>query len=137
MRRVFNSWVGFVPSPSLARSGGPAGARSRLVSAWLRRGRQGMGWSILRSLISAGFMGAILAGCLTLPNIDHATVALLMVAATGGLAMVWGWPLLGEELSMAAIFTIAVVLGAVVVGRNAVVHTPRAVTPPVADATIA
>jgi len=91
MRRVFNSWVGFVPSPSLARSAGPADARSRLVSAWLRRGRQGMGWSILRSLISAGFMGAILAGCLTLPNIDHATVALLMVAATGGLAMLWGW----------------------------------------------
>ena len=91
MRRVFNSWVGFVPSPSLARSGGPADARSRLVSAWLRRGRQGMGWRILRSLISAGFMGAILAGCLTLPNIDHATVALLLVAATGGLAMLWGW----------------------------------------------
>jgi len=91
MRRVFNSWVGFVPSPSLARSAGPAEPNSRLVSAWLRRARQGMGWRILRSLISAGFMGAILAGCLTLPNIDHATVALLMVAATGGLAMVWGW----------------------------------------------
>jgi predicted TIM-barrel fold metal-dependent hydrolase len=44
--------------------------------------------------------------------------------AQPALAMVWGWPLLGEELSMAAIFTIAVVLGAVVVGRNAVVHTP-------------
>jgi len=91
MRRVFNSWLGFVPSPSLARSAGPAEPNSRLVSAWLRRARQGMGWRILRSLISAGFMGAILAGCLTLPNIDHATVALLMVAATGGLAMVWGW----------------------------------------------
>ena len=91
MRRVFNSWLGFVPSPSLARSAGPAEPNSRLVSAWLRRARQGMGWRILRFLISAGFMGAILAGCLTLPNIDHATVALLMVAATGGLAMVWGW----------------------------------------------
>ena len=57
--------------------------------------------------------------------------------AQPALAMVWGWPLLGEELSVAAIVTIAVVLGAVVVGRNAVVHTPRAVAPPVADATIA
>jgi len=57
--------------------------------------------------------------------------------AQPALAMVWGWPLLGEGLSLAAIVTISVVLSAVVVGRNAAVHTPRAVPPPVADATIA
>ena len=47
-----------------------------------------------------------------------------------------GWPLLGEHLSVAAIVTISVVLGAVVVGRNAVVHTSRAVVTPLPDATI-
>jgi drug/metabolite transporter (DMT)-like permease len=57
--------------------------------------------------------------------------------AQPALSMVWGWPLLGEGLSAAAIVTISVVLGAVVVGRNAVVHTARAVPPPVPDATIA
>jgi PAS domain S-box-containing protein len=32
----------------------------------------------------------LLAGCLWLPNVDHATVALLMVGATVGLATLWG-----------------------------------------------
>ena len=50
-----------------------------------------MGWRILRSLISIGLIGGILVSCLSLPNIDHATVALLLVAASGGLAMLWGW----------------------------------------------
>jgi PAS domain S-box-containing protein len=39
---------------------------------------------------SAGLIVALLAGCLWLPNIDHATVALLMVAAVVGLATWWG-----------------------------------------------
>ena len=50
-----------------------------------------MGWRILRSLTSVGLIAGILVSCLRLPNIDHATVALLFVAATGGLAMLWGW----------------------------------------------
>jgi len=95
MRRLHNSWLVFMPSWPLARAGaevaGPADAISRVLSAWLRRGPQKTGARIVRCLISAGLMAGILAGCLTLPNIDHATVALLMVAATGGLAMVWGW----------------------------------------------
>ncbi len=91
MRRVYNSWLGFVPSPALAQAGGRSDAISRSVFAWLRRGHQDMGWRILRSLISIGVIAGIVAGCLSLPNIDHATVALLLVAATGGLAMVWGW----------------------------------------------
>jgi PAS domain S-box-containing protein len=45
---------------------------------------------ILRLVISAGLIIALLAGCFWLPNIDHATVALLLVAATVGLATVWG-----------------------------------------------
>ena len=40
--------------------------------------------------ISAGLTIALLAGCLRLPLVDHATVALLMIAATVGLATVWG-----------------------------------------------
>ncbi len=48
--------------------------------------------------------------------------------AQPALSMVWGWPLLGEHLSMAAVITIAVVLSAVVIGRSAVVHAPRSVS---------
>jgi PAS domain S-box-containing protein len=62
-----------------------------VVSAWIRRGRLNIGWRIIRSLASVGLISGILASCLSLPNIDHATVALLLVAATGGLAMLWGW----------------------------------------------
>lgn len=53
--------------------------------------------------------------------------------AQPALSMVWGWPLLGEHLSLAAVVTIAVVLGAVAVGRTAVVRTsqPLAETLPV------
>lgn len=45
--------------------------------------------------------------------------------AQPALSMVWGWPLLGERLSLAAVVTIAVVLGAVTVGRTAVVRTSK------------
>ncbi len=45
--------------------------------------------------------------------------------AQPALSMVWGWPLLGEHLSLAAVVTIAVVLGAVTVGRTAVVRTSQ------------
>lgn len=45
---------------------------------------------VLHLLISAGLMVALLAGCLRLPHVDHATVALLMIAAIVGLATVWG-----------------------------------------------
>jgi len=56
--------------------------------------------------------------------------------AQPALSMVWGWPLLGEHLSIAAIITIAVVLAAVVVGRNAVVHTSQPIPAAVRDATL-
>ena len=42
--------------------------------------------------------------------------------AQPALSMVWGWPLLGEHLSGAALVTIVVVLGSVAVGRTAVVR---------------
>lgn len=49
-----------------------------------------MGRLVLRLAISAGLIPALLAGCLQLPHVDHATVALLLIAATVGLATVWG-----------------------------------------------
>lgn len=49
-----------------------------------------MGRLVLHLAISVGFVVALLAGCLRLPNVDHATVALLMIGATVGLATVWG-----------------------------------------------
>ncbi|MEP7045608.1 MAG: DMT family transporter [Ilumatobacteraceae bacterium] len=56
--------------------------------------------------------------------------------AQPALSMVWGWPLLGEHLSVAALVTIAVVLGAVVIGRTAVVRTAQPVPVGVQDATL-
>src|SRR3954468_10605933 len=56
--------------------------------------------------------------------------------AQPALAMVWGWPLLGEHLSLAAVLTIAVVLSAVVVGRTAVIRTIHPMTPVARDATV-
>ena len=51
-------------------------------------------WNIVRLVlhlaISAGLIVALLAACLRLPHVDHATVALLMIAATVGLATLWG-----------------------------------------------
>lgn len=91
MRRLHGSSLGFMAFPSLRRADGRGLALPSVVPAWLRRGLQKTGWRILRSLTSIGVIGGISAGCLSLPNIDHATVALLLVAATGGLAMVWGW----------------------------------------------
>ena len=45
--------------------------------------------------------------------------------AQPALSMVWGWPLLGEHLSEAALVTIVVVLGSVAIGRTAVVRIAR------------
>jgi drug/metabolite transporter (DMT)-like permease len=56
--------------------------------------------------------------------------------AQPALSMVWGWPLLGEPLSMAAVLTIVVVLGAVAVGRTAVVRVAQPVPAAVRDATL-
>ena len=42
--------------------------------------------------------------------------------AQPALSMVWGWPLVGESLSTAAIVTVGVVLLTVAAGRRAVVH---------------
>ena len=56
--------------------------------------------------------------------------------AQPALSMVWGWPLLGEHLSMAALMTIVVVLGAVVVGRTAVVRTAQPIPIATRDATL-
>ncbi len=93
MRRLNGSSLDFMPSQALPRSqedvNGPA--MPTLFSAWMRRGVQKIGWRILRSLASIALIAGILVSCLSLPNIDHATVALLLVAATGGLAMLWGW----------------------------------------------
>jgi PAS domain S-box-containing protein len=49
-----------------------------------------IGRLIVHVMMSAGLVVALLAGCLWLPHVDHATVALLMIAATVGLAAVWG-----------------------------------------------
>lgn len=95
MRRAYNSWMGFVPSTSQARlraeRTGRSDAMARFVATSLSPGPQKIEWRILRSLISIALIAGILAGCLSLPNIDHATVALLLVAASGVLAMLWGW----------------------------------------------
>jgi hypothetical protein len=45
-----------------------------------------------------------------------------MQLAQPALSMVWGWPLLGEHLSAAAVVTIVVVLGSVAIGRTTVVR---------------
>ena len=63
--------------------------------------------------ISAGLIAALLAGCLWLPNVDHATVALLMVAVTVGLATLWG---------RAAALTSAIIAG---IGFNYYFLPPR------------
>jgi PAS domain S-box-containing protein len=44
----------------------------------------------LRLAMSCGVIVAILAACLNLPNVDHATVGLLMVAAILGIGSLWG-----------------------------------------------
>jgi PAS domain S-box-containing protein len=49
-----------------------------------------MGRLVLHLAISAGLTMAILATCLWMPHVDHATVALLLVSASVGLATVWG-----------------------------------------------
>jgi PAS domain S-box-containing protein len=49
-----------------------------------------MGRFVIHLLVSALLMAALLAGCLWLPHVDHATVALLMLLAVYGLARVWG-----------------------------------------------
>jgi drug/metabolite transporter (DMT)-like permease len=56
--------------------------------------------------------------------------------AQPALSMVWGWPLLGEPLSMAAVVAIIVVLSAVAVGRTAVVRVAQPVPAAVRDATL-
>jgi PAS domain S-box-containing protein len=53
----------------------------------------------MRSAASAALISLILAVCLSLPLIDHATVALVLVAATVGVASVWGgWEALAGAL---------------------------------------
>ncbi len=56
----------------------------------LRPGSRRMGRLVLHLALSAGLMLALLAGCLWLPHVDHATVALLMLLAVYALARVWG-----------------------------------------------
>jgi len=95
MRHPQVSSLGIISSTALPRprvdGSEPSKDRPRKMSH-RRQGRdRKMGPRILRPMISAGFIAAILAGCLSLPNIGHATVALLMVAAIAGVAMAWGW----------------------------------------------
>ena len=59
-----------------------------------------VGRLVLHLAISAGLTVAILVTCLWLPHVDHATVALLLIAASVGLATVWGR---GEALTSALI----------------------------------
>lgn len=93
MRRLPGSSLDFMPSLSFRRT--PREGREPpvppVVPTWMLRGVRKIGWRILRSLTSVALIAGILVSCLSLPNIDHATVALLLVAATGGLAMLWGW----------------------------------------------
>lgn len=49
-----------------------------------------IGRLVLHLAVSAFLMIALLAACFRVPHVDHATVALLMIAATVGLATVWG-----------------------------------------------
>ena len=50
-----------------------------------------MNRAISRLALSAGSVGTLLWVCSRLPDFDHATVALLLVVAIVGLAMMWGW----------------------------------------------
>lgn len=45
---------------------------------------------MLRMAASAALIAALLAGCLQFPHADHATVALLLIAATVAIAAAWG-----------------------------------------------
>ena len=45
--------------------------------------------------------------------------------AQPALSIAWGWPMLGEQLTIAAIVTIAVVFASVAIGRNATVNVVR------------
>jgi two-component system sensor histidine kinase KdpD len=45
---------------------------------------------LLRSAVSAALIGVLLAVCLRLPDLEHGTVALLMVLAIVGIAAKWG-----------------------------------------------
>ena len=47
--------------------------------------------SLWRLAVSVGLIVSMLAVCLRLRHVDHATVALLMVLAIVGLAKTWGW----------------------------------------------
>jgi PAS domain S-box-containing protein len=49
-----------------------------------------MGRFVMHLAVSALLMLALLAGCLSLPHVDHATVALLMLLAVYGFARLWG-----------------------------------------------
>lgn len=53
---------------------------------------QRLNWRRLdRGAISAGFIAAFVVGCVRLPHINDATVALLMVLWIVGVAIKWGW----------------------------------------------
>jgi PAS domain S-box-containing protein len=67
---------GKLPLPAAAFDAPPTG-RKLVRIAW-------------HMAVSAGLIGAIMASCLQLPHVDHASVALLLIAATVGLATVWG-----------------------------------------------
>ncbi|MEO8130792.1 MAG: DUF4118 domain-containing protein, partial [Bryobacteraceae bacterium] len=53
---------------------------------------QRLNWSRLgRCTISGGFIAAFVAGCIRLPHVNDATVALLMVLWIVGVAIKWSW----------------------------------------------
>ena len=78
------------PQPSNLDYGQRSEALPRTVFDSPRTGDRKIGRLVLHLAISAGLTLAILETCLWLPHIDHATVALLLVAASVGLATVWG-----------------------------------------------
>jgi PAS domain S-box-containing protein len=57
---------------------------------WLKRHTHSLRPHIFRSLLSVVLTLGILEVCRALPNMDHATVALLLVAATAAFAIRWG-----------------------------------------------
>jgi PAS domain S-box-containing protein len=80
-------------SSTTHRRSPPDPERSELLRAVLDsprpKGRK-IGRLVLHLAGSAGLIAALLAVCLWLPHVDHATVALLLLLAVYGLAKVWG-----------------------------------------------
>src|SRR5271157_328118 len=79
--------------PSSSQQSSPAGRERSVVREAFDPPRpqdRRIGRLVLHLALSACLIMTLLAVCLRLPHVDHATVALLLIAATVGLATVWG-----------------------------------------------